>query len=968
MAAHTTHAAAEATGNNGNGNVSQQVVVSTTPYFAPIPDLTSFSTHTPSSYDNTIPVNIRPLSMTKVSSNNNNNNNGSSNNSNGGSLRSLAASRSRSNSGNKNSPHSNDASEEVVVGSGTNGDIAAAGSVPRARVTVSPYYFLDTDPVLPLTLTSVGQLSSNDVSSSATASSTAPTTNGHIAPSGSVPVSSHLRMPRPRPPSVATLPTASSSLAPSSLSSTNGHGGNENGNGSITGTGTSGHTRNDSGSLLSSSVPSTPAGTAAARLTLATNLTSSFPPPPPAPDSPSAAGSALGGVSVRRRPSSLSGGLGPFTPSPTSSSMNVAASSSIVDTSPTQTVATMSSSLLLLSSSVSGGGGRGSLTSDSGLPTDSPPMTSSNTPTRSTGGTSTPQDMGDDRRDGVAIGRSLASLATRWSIGSEPVGTLDYNTPTPPSSSSLTSAGSLPRPESRASIGTSIGPMGMSNNGSGAAIIRDYHQRRWSDGDMDDHGDDELYHDRVTPPLPWQPVSAADMAISMAAMTMTPPPLAAPTRSAERAESPGEELSPRDRASSPYIASFDRPPTPQHVKPTTPPPTSSSTSSSKASSSSLASSNIATSVTSTPPLSRVLPYPSLPSSLSLSGTSSSSSSLPIGVGTGRVMLASVVESSRELSPLQSPLTSPHSVSSPSSTAPSTRSPTPTTIPPNAPNVYNAPRESKVSITAVSMERKRSDDQPGSGSGNNSNHNVTKGGATYIRATSPTFENDESDGKVTELTSAQLSHRSEAMRRGDWNEQFVRALEMNDSVAKQEKLTQLSADFIAICQTYGRIIIGEHFLRREEKSLRKRDLGGFAGGDKFVIRGILFKLARDTPLNRLGNEWKDESNDDDDDDGHHSSHHRHQQQQQQQHHHQHHAPPVRWLYGGKHADYEQANKAAGHELKGALSFFRFHKYGIHVPMQALIDYQGFRYFMMLMAVATILYRLSNSSHSFGCDNK
>lgn len=66
--------------------------------------------------------------------------------------------------------------------------------------------------------------------------------------------------------------------------------------------------------------------------------------------------------------------------------------------------------------------------------------------------------------------------------------------------------------------------------------------------------------------------------------------------------------------------------------------------------------------------------------------------------------------------------------------------------------------------------------------------------------------------------------------------------------------------------------------------------------KVVVRGIVFKMARDVLIRE---------------------------------------EPATFLYGSTRSSYEWANKAAGHELKGALSWHRFFSVGLHVPMQALV---------------------------------
>mmetsp|Transcript_22810 Transcript_22810/g.38224 ORF Transcript_22810/g.38224 Transcript_22810/m.38224 type:complete len:499 (+) Transcript_22810:71-1567(+) len=81
-----------------------------------------------------------------------------------------------------------------------------------------------------------------------------------------------------------------------------------------------------------------------------------------------------------------------------------------------------------------------------------------------------------------------------------------------------------------------------------------------------------------------------------------------------------------------------------------------------------------------------------------------------------------------------------------------------------------------------------------------------------------------------------------------------------------------------------------------------DVGGLAGGTKFMAEGFLFKLAVD---------------------------------------------PVKggdYLFGGEVPDLDRASKSAAHELHGANAFFTFFlKQGIRiqVPWQKIVDYRGFR---------------------------
>lgn len=145
----------------------------------------------------------------------------------------------------------------------------------------------------------------------------------------------------------------------------------------------------------------------------------------------------------------------------------------------------------------------------------------------------------------------------------------------------------------------------------------------------------------------------------------------------------------------------------------------------------------------------------------------------------------------------------------------------------------------------------------------------------------------------------------------WNSAFLEAQDMPETTPEQvlrkyRLLSKLSTDFIEIAKVYGRTVISEHNLPEDQQTVATIRIGGVAGGTKYIVRGILFKLAVDPAVGfnpRTG----------------------------QRH----------YVYGGKHPSYEFAAKAAGHELKGAINMYKYGKLGITVPMQALVDFHGYR---------------------------
>lgn len=97
--------------------------------------------------------------------------------------------------------------------------------------------------------------------------------------------------------------------------------------------------------------------------------------------------------------------------------------------------------------------------------------------------------------------------------------------------------------------------------------------------------------------------------------------------------------------------------------------------------------------------------------------------------------------------------------------------------------------------------------------------------------------------------------------------------------RSEAITQLSEEFVQEAITTVKIIVNERYLPPEQKTIQPADVGGIAGGTKYVHNQMFFKFAVD-------------------------SHN---------------------LYGGV----EWAAKSAGHELKGILAIIACHIDNLHV---------------------------------------
>jgi WD40 repeat protein len=108
-----------------------------------------------------------------------------------------------------------------------------------------------------------------------------------------------------------------------------------------------------------------------------------------------------------------------------------------------------------------------------------------------------------------------------------------------------------------------------------------------------------------------------------------------------------------------------------------------------------------------------------------------------------------------------------------------------------------------------------------------------------------------------------------------------------------RLESLAKDFVFVSTLYGKIIIAERFLPEEQRTIKPvtKELKGIAGGNKFIVEGILFKFADD----HLG------------------------------------------LYGGV----ENAMKASSLDLLGCTAVLRSPVPELHVPLMCKIDYRGFR---------------------------
>ncbi|GAB5366308.1 hypothetical protein AAMO2058_001132800 [Amorphochlora amoebiformis] len=157
----------------------------------------------------------------------------------------------------------------------------------------------------------------------------------------------------------------------------------------------------------------------------------------------------------------------------------------------------------------------------------------------------------------------------------------------------------------------------------------------------------------------------------------------------------------------------------------------------------------------------------------------------------------------------------------------------------------------------------------------------------------------------------------------WNEEAQRALESQDFI----RLYQVAHDFQDMACSYGKVILSEMHLPVSEKTIKpSTSLGGHAGGDKFVARGLMFKVVKDKEVNSG------------------------------------------YIYGGKVPRIDLAAKSASQELKVIDAFYKASrmsssaKDSVCIPLQVMVDYAGHR--LLCMPILPV----SPNTLIYGGDNK
>eukprot|EP01119_Soliformovum_irregulare_P004749 TRINITY_DN1583_c0_g2_i2.p1 TRINITY_DN1583_c0_g2~~TRINITY_DN1583_c0_g2_i2.p1 ORF type:complete len:871 (-),score=219.97 TRINITY_DN1583_c0_g2_i2:150-2762(-) len=164
---------------------------------------------------------------------------------------------------------------------------------------------------------------------------------------------------------------------------------------------------------------------------------------------------------------------------------------------------------------------------------------------------------------------------------------------------------------------------------------------------------------------------------------------------------------------------------------------------------------------------------------------------------------------------------------------------------------------------------------------------------------------------------------------DWNREYIQLVQkLNDfsqvTVSIWKSIATLAREFVDTARLYAKILISELCLPDSQKTIPAKDLGGVAGGQKFVFHGIIFKLALDTKLTDGDKPF--------------------------------------WMYGGQHGACDvNAMKAAKNDLKGMEAWNTTRVDGFNSPLIAVIDYKGYR--MTAMSVLP----LDSDTLKYGSDN-
>jgi hypothetical protein len=121
------------------------------------------------------------------------------------------------------------------------------------------------------------------------------------------------------------------------------------------------------------------------------------------------------------------------------------------------------------------------------------------------------------------------------------------------------------------------------------------------------------------------------------------------------------------------------------------------------------------------------------------------------------------------------------------------------------------------------------------------------GNNYAQApTSGNNNNNKAAATTMRSASSAASTSSQQLSTGqrEWNSEHQSLAKSPQWYRFYPHLAALTQQFQETAFTYGRLIISERALPPEQRSIKPINIGGVAGGDKYVHNGILFKFATD----------------------------------------------------------------------------------------------------------------------------
>ena len=130
----------------------------------------------------------------------------------------------------------------------------------------------------------------------------------------------------------------------------------------------------------------------------------------------------------------------------------------------------------------------------------------------------------------------------------------------------------------------------------------------------------------------------------------------------------------------------------------------------------------------------------------------------------------------------------------------------------------------------------------------------------------------------------------------------------DDIHWQERMYSLSNDFFHAASLYAQVIISELTLPVSLKSIQPVKIGGIAGGDKYIVDNILFKLAVDRSFDQFLSNGKQKKV---------------------------------YMYGGNKQRHDLSMKAAGIEMSNMQIVLAARPDPLYVPLMCIIDYLGHR---------------------------